>query len=1111
MKRFRVLLMFVLVAGLFGIPSAPASADADAGCAALGGVITGADVCEVQVSQADKGSAAAYTLTHTLVVKAGVTIDATGPSTDGITINIAGADDAHDDLIMEAGSKIEANDPATPSGNSARPITLNVADDMVMMAGSTLAENTVASGNGGAVDVNVGDDFTMQSGSVISSSKTAGTEGGTAGDITVDVGGNMLMEPNTVIKAEGQNNFGGDVLITVDGDMTMQGTAGPLAGAVISSQGLTASDDAGNITIKVGNFPNTPPSGVFTQETGAVITANSPGSAGEIDIEAGHSMEVDGSVLSEGGQSGVPNQPRGGGPISLDSGCGLVISDTGLVSSKGQDPGADLVHLASCEVFVFGVVRSFAPGAGHVLPVNPPNRCNNDNANHPLNGATGHAACVEIYGNNVVIDSTVPHNGEVYTSGIRGPMKSWIDIIAQTNVTVVGETTGPYAVHADACNATNAPNAPCSNSFGGIITVKAKDGKVSSTNKAFSATATAGGGDGGQIIVEAGGAGSPAGDVDIDASSIDAHAATGDNTKGGLIALRSFNGIVVGTAGAVLNASGDGATFPGVITLTGCGTVAPGDGVSFAGTANPAAPNPVQPDQCGGSPSLPANAATSLHTEIWEACEEPQDGSKSGRKFNDLNNNGMDDAEPGIANVEIHIFASGNGSAYHDHTLTNGNGDYSFTIPAAELPGTFTVCETVPATYTQTFPTTTTTPAETDGTSCDSHGAGVGTGGWTFTLEPGQTEEGNDFGNFQRPLECPEDPGHASQITRTVAPSPKGPVPNHTTVQAAYDAAQASAISPEVIGMFSNTVENVVLNGPKPVTFRQCTLAKVTAANNDLPVWDIGPAAGHLLIVGPDAVGGTVGWNIQAGANGHELKGLRAESASVCGIFVGGNSNSIGINAVKNSNIGICVEGDSNDFRPTGTVETSTSDGVQLRASANSNLFRVSNILSNGGNGIVVEGDGNTVRDVGRIDLNALNGLLVTSNNNQVLKNRAASDNNKGNGQDGIKVIGSNNNLEENKANDNGGDGIDVSGGAASATANKLKKNESNQTSAGGTKENTGAEYRLLNWVKNNGGGNKADNVVVPKTSAPTKCNGAGVQFPATNVTSNFTTEQVCE
>ena len=75
----------------------------------------------------------------------------------------------------------------------------------------------------------------------------------------------------------------------------------------------------------------------------------------------------------------------------------------------------------------------------------------------------------------------------------------------------------------------------------------------------------------------------------------------------------------------------------------------------------------------------------------------------------------------------------------------------------------------------------------------------------------------------------------------------------------------------------------------------------------------------------------------------------------------------------------------------------------------------------------------------------------------------------------------------------NGGIGFEISGGTVGYGKPAEEQREQRRELGSGT-ENTGAEYSLLNYVKNNAGGNKADNIVVPKTAAPTKCTA----FPTT-------------
>lgn len=258
---------------------------------------------------------------------------------------------------------------------------------------------------------------------------------------------------------------------------------------------------------------------------------------------------------------------------------------------------------------------------------------------------------------------------------------------------------------------------------------------------------------------------------------------------------------------------------------------------------------------------------------------------------------------------------------------------------------------------------------------------------------------------------CPEDP-HAVCTSMVGAGG-------LATVQAAYN----TAVNDDVICLFANTTENVVLNGAKSLTITQCTTARVTAANNSLPVWTVS-STGKLTIIGPDAEGGSIGWLVEG--DGHDIKGVRATGASQVGIKIAGDHNSVSFNSVRGSPLGVKVEGTGNDVRG-GTV-SGNSTGVEFSATASNNRFRGAKVRNNTGPGIVVRGPGNT--------------------------------------------------LDGNRVNGNTGDGIHVT---APAAGTKLKSNQS------GNPENGGAEYRLnVNAV--NQGGNRADNIPIPKLSAPQKC-----------------------
>ena len=239
----------------------------------------------------------------------------------------------------------------------------------------------------------------------------------------------------------------------------------------------------------------------------------------------------------------------------------------------------------------------------------------------------------------------------------------------------------------------------------------------------------------------------------------------------------------------------------------------------------------------------------------------------------------------------------------------------------------------------------------------------------------------NDFGNFQ-PGELPR--GSASRITDHPGGRPDrqesraGAV--YLTVQAAYSAALPNAN--EVIGLFSQTTENVVLNGDKKLTITQCTTARVTALDPALPVWTISSSK-SLLIIGPDSVGGKVGWLINTG--GHELKGLRASGASLYGIQVVGASNKVAWNAVTGNggdanSAGIRVQSNGNDLRG-GTVSGNTGDGVQITGSTNT--FQGATVESNTGNGVSISGTDNTIKS-NKANKNGGAGFLTTAAREQV-------------------------------------------------------------------------------------------------------------------------------
>jgi len=865
---------------------------------------------------------------------------------------------------------------------------------------------------------------------------------GAANSLTINITGQFIMEDGAQIIGDNgglPNNsqaIGATITINATGDIVLGGDNGN-GGALISSKQLAGS--CGTLG-RGGNISLVSTGGNVTADEGSVVTTSSAVCpAGDIAVTALPTGKIDwdGSALAQGLISGTGTR-AGGGRITFKAGCDLTISDTGVLSSQGKDQGADLVHLEACVVTVHGLVESVnVQGGGHADSVVNDNACNTNLAAHPqfppLDGNPLHpvifTGCVEIWsGTTVTIDSTGGNNGEVSVDGVVAN-SSWIDVFANGDINLIGDTVAPYVLHGNPTGATNNTAA--------LITVKSKTGNVSASNLAIQADATGGGSRGGSIRIEAGGA------LLLNTAQVSAQGdfvSTGGFGFGGKITTRSFAGSQTwqnGVADVEPTGLGIAVANRGVVTFQVCDTGAEDHtGTSFPVTSgaqsNPVIDNTV--GACGGMPNIPVTLPPPNCTELCRETPPPGDCEKASVRsvLNPLTgrfpgNNGPD------ATVRLDL-----GDTVQDavDNATNNNGDPYLIIlvvkdGTGKLGGSTSENVVISKDY---------SPDRFALVACS------------------VTIKAEDAG-------LPA--GHVEQSAASVAGSPE----NIFVMDLHGANSGVAGWLVEGNGRYFRNVANK--NNATGIAFLGTghTMHNGNAeGNSGVGIYVQG--TGNLVDSADSNDNG--GHGIQVLGDGNILDGTdvgdRGKGNSGDGINVDGDGNQILENDVfANLGNGIFVVGDSSTIKKNDVGERGKEnglDGIHVEGS-NGNL-QENNAKANGLlGGVATGGDGFDIFGTG----------------NFLKKNAAGDSGDNRNTGDGFHVLGNNNVFEENKANVNLGDGFDFAG-----TGNSLKKTSSNESAQNGSKENVGLEYRFASPVLDLTG-NKKDNanfvgVGAPKTYA---------------------------
>ena len=857
----------------------------------------------------------------------------------------------------------------------------------------------------------------ITSGGIITVPKLAG-----GNTLTINITGGLIMEVGSKIIGDvgaspnDTTAIGAAITINTTGDILLAGD-GTAGSARISSEQQAGSAGSG----RGGNITLTSSDGKITTEYGSVISANAlHNPAGDIVIRAPKGLiDVDGQVLSQSGLTGTgPNQRPGGGRITI-IGCNIIVSDTGLVSSKGADPGADLVHLEACTVDILGKVES--TGSGHAIPNNPPNHCNLDPIAHPIGGgpSTAFTGCVEVWSGTTitVFNDGGLNNGEInadigITGGTNG--RGWIDLFANKDISLTG--AGPYAVHSNG-------GLGQTNDDGGLITVKSISGDVLTAGLAIQANATSSGSKGGDVIVQA------ANNVSFGMASIQAKGATtgGGPQAGGHINGRAFNGLVSGSAPGELNAAGGGA--PGSVTLQGCGTAAPGDGVAYTGTVTPS-PAILPLDACGGSPTisviLPSNCDV---TGCSQLPPPPCEKAAVQSVLNPITGRFPGNAGPDLTfRLDLGHDEDGNTSIQQSvDNVTDKNSDGYLIImvvkdDSGQLGGSTFQKVDISHAYTRTFALF----------------------GCSVTLNDPDVHDGLPAGLIEVTANSP---AH-------VAP----PAPGNIFVMDLHgngsDVAgwkvvgdgrymRNVATSNSAVGMWFLGNNNTMHNGN----------------GNDNTGSGILVQGNSNLVDSSDAFGNG-GNGVTVVGTGNTVKkvdaGDKGKGNTEDGVRATGNSNIISeVDAFANGGNGIWVSGNSNQLLKNNAGDKGKGnllEGIHLAGA--SNLFQENSAYANGGNGMSAVGSGNTLN-----------------------KNDSGDRADKANGGDGF-LLGGGSTLTENKAVGNLGNGFRLTTSGFS-----LKKNVSGNSGSGYA--NGLCQYKFDVAGNLDAGSNKSNNVAIAGTGSP--------------------------
>jgi hypothetical protein len=401
------------------------------------------------------------------------------------------------------------------------------------------------------------------------------------------VSGNLTVNNGAALYAENRSGggTGGNITLTVGGNLALNGTA------IISSAAKSSSSSAGGAITATVN-------GNVSLASGSTIDSGSANAAGgAISLQAGGTYSIDGNILSGPSRTILATRLTGdalsggssntaGGAITIGSSTfsepTVVIGANANIISQGADGGAGPITINGCGIEIRGLVAALSKKAS--------------------------VAQVSIRsGKDVLIDGrdlggSGTRMGRIRADAPTGTaINKGVDVFAGETVNIYGPSGTMYVI-------TSTPGVHDSKSYGGLIRVVSLGDAVNASGNVIDDGHTASGDTGGKVEISA------KADVNLATAAIRAFGDfnTGNSNRGGgSIKVRSYSGNVIWTNGLgdvrpVGSTSGLAPADQGSIVLTACGTInTTGTSFPVMGTATSPLPETHTGVCSPAAPSLP--------------------------------------------------------------------------------------------------------------------------------------------------------------------------------------------------------------------------------------------------------------------------------------------------------------------------------------------------------------------------------------------------------------------------------------------------------------------------------------------------------------------------